>query len=146
VTDFTSVGGTVATINEVLNPYAKDDVLDRGGTIAAGIAVYKNNTLDVDGNALTHAAGQWPGGNLTRNNRLNFNPFSAAGQNGLGSETAYAAGTARESVAPNSTKFRRTNSTTDVDDRFFTAIAGRVGYTPTALSGSDLTSAQAYVA
>jgi hypothetical protein len=146
VTDFTSVNGTVADINAVLNPYAADDILERGGTIAAGIAVWKNNTTDVDGNALTHVAGEWPGGNLTRNNRLNLNPFSAALLNGVGVETAYEAGDDREAVAVADTKFRRTNSTDDIDDRFFVAVASRTGIAaPTGLSGDDLTDAQTYV-
>jgi hypothetical protein len=146
VTAFTAVNGTPATINGGVCTLAPDDIVRNGGRIVDAISICKNGSVAGDGNALTHDAGEWVGGNVTRVHRINHNPFSAALLNGCGVETAYAAGTARESVAPNSTKFRRTNSTDDIDDRFFIAVASRAGVAaPTGLSGADLTNAQAYV-
>lgn len=69
--------------------------------------------------------------------RLNANPFSAAEYNGRSIPTAYApAGSWNATITPSETGFRRT--ATDGDDRFLIY--------KNALTGTDLTNVQAYVA
>ncbi len=141
------VNGTVATLWGTNCPYAKDYGLDVGCRVASGVTIPKGSgATAADGNALTHSAGEWD--NEVRNNRINWNPYSAALLNGLGMEVAYVGQAARESVSPNNTKFRRTQAGSDLkDDRFFTAIASRSGVAaPVGLSGADLSNAQIYVA
>jgi hypothetical protein len=128
------VNGTVATIWGNRCPNAEDWCVKYGGDIAANGAFLPgqiSGSLASDGTAKTLAAGKF--GNPY--SRINFNPFTAAELNALGLETAYAVTTARQSVSPTDTKFRRTAA--DGDDRFFTTAA--------ALTGTDKTQAEAYV-
>jgi hypothetical protein len=129
------VNGTVSTIWANRCPYAEDWCVNYGGDIAANGAFLPgqiSGSLAADGTAKTLEAGKF--GNPY--SRANFNPFTAAELNGLGTETAYAKGTARQSVSPTDTKFRRT--ATAGDDRFIT--------TSTALTGTDKTNTEGYVA
>jgi hypothetical protein len=128
------VNGTVSTIWGNRCPNARDWCTEYGGDIAANGAFLPgqiSGSLASDGTAKTLAAGKF--GNPY--SRINFNPFTAAELNALGLETAYAVTTARQSVSPTDTKFRRTAA--DGDDRFFTTAA--------ALTGTDKTNAEAYV-
>lgn len=128
------IGGTVATLWANRCPYAKDWSVQYGGGIASGafVAGRIGAGTDAAGNAKTLVAGKI--GNPY--SRINFNVFGAPSLNNINAETAYAITTARQSVAPNDTKFRRTK--TDGDDRFFSTISS--------LTGSNLTNANAYVA
>lgn len=127
------LNGTVSTIWGNRCPNAEDWCVKYGGDIAGGVFLpgQISGSLASDGTAKTLAAGKF--GNPY--SRINFNPFTAAELNGLGLETAYAVTTARQSVSPTDTKFRRTAA--DGDDRFFTTAA--------ALTGTDKTNAEAYV-
>jgi surface protein len=126
--------GTVSTIWANRCPNAEDWCVNHGGKLAANGSFVPGNitgNLAADGNEKTLSAGKF--GNPY--SRINFNPFTAAELNGLGTETAYARGLERQSVAPINTKFRRTATTGD--DRFFT--------TGTALTGANLSSAEKFV-
>jgi hypothetical protein len=126
--------GTVSTIWANRCPNAEDWCVKYGGRIAANGSFVPGNitgNLAADGNEKTLSAGKY--GNPY--SRINFNPFTAAELNGLGLETAYAVTTARQSVSPTDTKFRRTKA--DGDDRFFA--------TNPALTGTDKTKAEDYI-
>ena len=129
------VNGTVANIWANRCPgYVQDHSLLYGGRIGAGgefILGVPNTSLCADGNAKTLLPG-YVGNPFSR---VNFNPYTAAELNALGVETAYAKGTARQSVSPTDTKFRRTG--TAGDDRFVIVNA--------AATGDDKTNLEAYV-
>lgn len=128
--------GTVATIWANRCPYAQDHFINYGGRVASGVAIPGRLTgsLAADGNALTHAAGKH--GNPY--SRICPNTWSAPELVNIGStsSTKLAPTDAVQSTSPVDTKFRRTK--TDGDDRYF-AVS-------TALTGSDKTNAEGYVA
>lgn len=122
------VNGTLANIwaNRVPSQ-VQDHCVNHGGRIGAGgefILGVPGTNLCADGNTKSISAGNL--GNPF--SRANFNPFTAAELNGLGLETAYAPGTARQSVAPVDTKFRRLG-----DDRFIALSAPATGTDKTKL-------------
>lgn len=126
--------GTVSTMWANRCPFSQDWSINYGGDLSANGAYLAGQivgTLAADGSAKTFASNKF--GNPY--SRLNLNPFTAAELNGLGVETAYVKTTARQTVAPNNTKFRRTAA--DGDDRFVTF--------PAALTGTDLTDMETYV-
>lgn len=128
------VNGTVSTIWANRCPHARDWCVEYGGNIAANGAFLPgqiSGSLAADGTTKTLSPGKF--GNPF--SRINFNPFTAAELNGLGLQTSYAVTSARQSVAPVNTKFRRTK--VDGDDRFIT--------TRIAPTGSNLTNLENYV-
>lgn len=129
-------GGTVSNIWANRCPYARDHFIQYGGRVASGVAIpgRLSGGLAADGNALTHAAGK------------HGNPYSRIVPNywgtpeliriGYTTATKLAPTDATQSISPADTKFRRTASSGD--DRYFATRA--------ALTGTDKTNAEAYVA
>jgi hypothetical protein len=145
VTAGTLVNGTVSTIWANRCPYAKDYAVANGSRVSSGVTIPANPAtgLAAEGSALNRAAG-YPTIDSTRLDRLNWNPFTAAGLNPYAAETAAFPEDDRQLIAPVDTKFRRVDTTNSRTDRHF--IAGNItGYTATGLTGSDLTNANAYV-
>jgi hypothetical protein len=145
VTSGTLVNGTVSTIWANRCPYAKDYAVANGSRVSSGVTIPGNpNTgLAADGNALNRASG-YPTIDSTRLDRINYNPYTAAGLNPYAAETAAFPEDDRETIAPVNTKFRRVITASQTTDRHF--IAGNItGYTATGLTGSDLANADAYV-
>lgn len=127
--------GTVSTIWANLCPgYVQDYSILNGSALAANGAIIPVNpvtNLGADGSVRVKDPGKFSNPYC----RINFNPFSGAELNGFGVETAYVAGTARQTVAPVNSKFRR--FATDGDDRLI--------ITKQALTGEDLVNMNRYV-
>lgn len=127
------VNGDIATAWSNKTDAVQSWRVNEGGRMASGVFIpaTPDGTICADGLTPTLVASK----TLLDNSTVNANPFTKAENNGLGFETAYTGGTDRTDTATAETKFARVD--TDGVDRLFA--------TSEALTGTDLTNAEAYI-